>query len=91
VSNMPGPDVPLSLAGTPLAGVYPILPLAPGAPIAVGALGWDGVLSVGVAIDPALIADPSVLAAAMTAVYTELPAGGSARLAPPLVQGGGMA
>jgi diacylglycerol O-acyltransferase len=91
VSNMPGPDVPLSLAGAPLAGVYPILPLAPRAPLAVGALGWDGVLSVGVATDPALIADPAALAAAMTAVYDELRRGSSARLAPPLVHGGGMA
>jgi hypothetical protein len=91
VSNMPGPDVPLSLAGTPLAGVYPILPLAPRAPIAVGALGWDGVLSVGVATDPALIEDASVLAAAMTAVFEELRAGRSARFAPPVAQGGGMA
>ena len=91
VSNMPGPDVPLSLAGAPLAGVYPILPLAPGAPIAVGALGWNGVLSVGVVTDPALIEDVASLTGAMTAVYDELRAGGSARVAPPVVQRGGLA
>lgn len=72
VSNMPGPDVPLSLAGPPLAGVYPILPLAPRVPIAVGALGWDGVLSVGVATDPALIPDAAPLGDAMKAVFDEL-------------------
>jgi diacylglycerol O-acyltransferase len=72
VSNMPGPDVPLSLAGPPLAGVYPILPLAPKVPIAVGALGWDGVLSVGVAVDPALIPDAARLADAMKVIYCEL-------------------
>jgi diacylglycerol O-acyltransferase / wax synthase len=86
VSNMPGPDVPLSLAGAPLAGVYPILPLAPRAPIAVGALGWDGVLSVGVATDPALIADPAPLADAMKVVFDELRGSGSARPAPAVVQ-----
>jgi hypothetical protein len=72
VSNMPGPDVRLSLAGPPLAGVYPILPLAPGVPLAVGALGWDGMLSVGVATDPAFVADPESLADAMKVVYDEL-------------------
>lgn len=91
VSNMPGPDVPLSLAGAPLAGVYPILPLAPRAPLAVGALGWDGVLSVGVACDPALVADAETLGAAMRGVYDELSTAGSGRLAPPVVHGGGMA
>jgi diacylglycerol O-acyltransferase len=78
VSNMPGPDVPLSLAGPPLAGVYPILPLAPRVPIAVGALGWDGVLSIGVATDPALLTDPAPLGDAMRAVFGELRGGTSA-------------
>jgi diacylglycerol O-acyltransferase len=72
VSNMPGPDVQLSLAGPPLAGVYPILPLAPRAPIAVGALGWDGVLSIGVATDPALIPDAAPLGDAMKTIFGEL-------------------
>jgi diacylglycerol O-acyltransferase / wax synthase len=89
VSNMPGPDVRLSLAGPPLAGVYPILPLAPRAPIAVGALGWDGVLGLGVATDPALVEDAAALADAMRATYQALRADGSARLAPPVVQGRG--
>jgi hypothetical protein len=86
VSNMPGPDVPLSLAGPPLAGVYPILPLAPGVPIAVGALGWDGVLSVGVATDPALIADAAPLGDAMKVIFGELTAATSAHPPAPVVE-----
>jgi hypothetical protein len=82
VSNMPGPDVPLHLAGPPLAGVYPILPLAPKVPIAVGALGWDGVLSVGVAVDPALIPEAARLADAMKVIYWELGGESSAHPAP---------
>jgi len=89
VSNMPGPDVPLSLAGVPLAGVYPILPLAPSAPIAVGALGWDGVLSVSLATDPALVADVASLADAMKVVYDELHTGGSVPVASPGLRDGG--
>jgi hypothetical protein len=45
-----------------LAQVYPILPLAPGAPIAVGALSWAGSLGIGLATDPASC-DAEVLAA----------------------------
>ena len=72
VSNMPGPSGRLSLAGGRLVGVYPILPLAPRAPLAVGALGWDGVLSVGVAADPALAPDVDALGEAMAEVFAEL-------------------
>ncbi|OLT30019.1 hypothetical protein BJF79_39905 [Actinomadura sp. CNU-125] len=32
VSSLPGPGGPLRLAGAPLAAVYPVVPLAPGAP-----------------------------------------------------------
>jgi WS/DGAT/MGAT family acyltransferase len=72
VSNMPGPQYPLSLAGPPLAGVFPILPLAPRAPLAVGALGWDGALCVGICVDPALVPDAAALAAAVGTAFAEL-------------------
>jgi len=72
VSNMPGPQSPLSLAGAPLVGVYPILPLAPRAPLAVGALGWDSAMFVGICADPALVPDAVALAAAVGAVFEEL-------------------
>lgn len=56
VSNMPGPTQQLTLAAVPLKRVYPILPLAPGAPLALGALSWTGTLGVGLAGDPELVA-----------------------------------
>jgi hypothetical protein len=86
VSNMPGPAERLSLAGAPLAGVYPILPLAPRAPLAVGALGWDGVLSVGIVVDPALTGDVQAFADAMKVVYDDLLQGGSPGLPAPVLQ-----
>ena len=90
VSNMPGAQEQLSLAGAPLAGAYPILPLAPRAPLAIGALGWDGVLSVGIVVDPVLVPDVSSLADAMKVVYDVLHQGGSAGLTPPGMRSGGV-
>lgn len=72
VSNMPGPQAQLGLAGAPLVEVYPVLPLAPGAPLAVGTLGWAGTLYVGICADPALVADARELAAGMAAAFEEL-------------------
>ncbi|WP_410790043.1 wax ester/triacylglycerol synthase domain-containing protein [Kribbella sp. C-35] len=61
VSNMPGPTQSLSMDGVTIATVYPILPLAPGSPLALGALSWTGSLGIGVATDPATF-DADVLA-----------------------------
>ncbi|MFD7159640.1 wax ester/triacylglycerol synthase domain-containing protein [Kribbella sp. NPDC059898] len=61
VSNMPGPSVPMTFLGVPHHRVYPILPLAPGTPLSVGALSWGGVLGIGLATDPELI-DAAALA-----------------------------
>jgi hypothetical protein len=72
VSNMPGSNRPMRMAGSDMAAVYPILPLAPGAPLVVGALGWDGTLFVGISADPALVADADALGAAILAVLDEL-------------------
>jgi hypothetical protein len=63
VSNMPGPDARLSLAGAPLAEVYPVLPLAPGVPVVLGGLSWDGVLGLGLATAPESYDAGAVLAA----------------------------
>jgi PAP2 superfamily protein/wax ester synthase-like acyl-CoA acyltransferase family protein/uncharacterized protein DUF1298 len=54
VSNMPGPVGERRLAGDRMERVYPVLPLAPGAPLAIGAIGWDGMLFLGVSVDPSL-------------------------------------
>jgi len=72
VSNMPGSNRPMRMAGSDMAAVYPILPLAPGAPLVVGALGWDGTLFVGISADPALVADADALGATIRAVLDEL-------------------
>jgi hypothetical protein len=55
VSNLPGPGDELTLLGRTTSGTYPILPLAPGTPLAMGALTWGRDLGIGLATDPAML------------------------------------
>lgn len=43
------------MLGRPTGGTYPILPLAPGTPLAMGALTWGGDLGIGLATDPSML------------------------------------
>jgi diacylglycerol O-acyltransferase / wax synthase len=72
VSNMVGPTGAYRLAGGYVHWVHPVVPLAPGAPLAVGIIGWDRCLDIGISTDPALGADAHRLATAMVAVIDEL-------------------
>lgn len=72
VSNMPGPEVQLTLAGHRLARVFPILPLAPGSPIAVGALSVTGHLGLGISAHPLFIPDMAAFESAVADVYDDL-------------------
>lgn len=72
VSSLPGPGGPLRLAGAPLAAVYPVVPLAPGAPLAVAALGVSRELCFGVSLDPGLVDDADALTAAIGDVIEDL-------------------
>ncbi|RKS67984.1 uncharacterized protein DUF1298 [Motilibacter peucedani] len=73
VSNMPGADERLALAGAPLLAAFPLVPLAPGTAVGVGALGWDGDFCIGVGTDPGAV-DAGALAAGVAAVLDELAA-----------------
>ncbi|MEV4674082.1 phosphatase PAP2 family protein [Actinomadura sp. NPDC049382] len=72
VSSLPGPDKALRLAGAPLTAVYPIVPLAPGAPLAIAALGVDRELCFGLSVDPGLADDADALMDAVRDVIEEL-------------------
>ncbi|TDD85153.1 bifunctional phosphatase PAP2/O-acyltransferase family protein [Actinomadura rubrisoli] len=72
VSSLPGPDRPMLLTGAPLTEVYPVIPLAPRAPLAVGALGVDRRLCFGVSVDPGLVDDADRLTAAVLDVIHDL-------------------
>ncbi|MCQ0012145.1 WS/DGAT domain-containing protein [Actinomadura madurae] len=83
VSNMPGPPLPMSLAGAPLGDVHPILPLADGVPFAVGALSWNGSLHVSVTAEPRVLPEaarfPDALLRAFERLAAEVGAGSGAQ------------
>ncbi len=57
VSNVPGPEVELSVLGRPLRAVYPAVPVAPGHALSVGALSYLGALHVGLSADADVLGD----------------------------------
>ncbi|TYK46027.1 bifunctional phosphatase PAP2/O-acyltransferase family protein [Actinomadura decatromicini] len=72
VSSLPGPDKQLWLAGAPLTAVFPIVPLAPGAPLAIAGLGVDRDLCFGLSLDPGLTDDADALMDAVRDIIEEL-------------------
>jgi hypothetical protein len=71
-SNMPGPTERLDLAGWSAPRIYPILPLAPGTPIAVGALSIGGHQGFGLSVHPAFVPDVEAFENALVSVYDDL-------------------
>lgn len=69
-SNLPGPPALLTLTGLPVTGVYPILPLGPGAPFALGAMSWGPAYGWGLAADPALL-DAGALMAGVQEIVSD--------------------
>ena len=57
VSNMPGPPIPLYLAGARVDGVYPFGPLLPGSGLNITVLSNMGKLDVGLIGCPSLVPD----------------------------------
>lgn len=62
VSIFPGVRGQHHLLGVPVAEVYPVLALADGVGLAIGAMTWGKSLSVGILADPALVPDVDRLA-----------------------------
>jgi uncharacterized protein DUF1298 len=74
VSVMPGVRRPLYIGGGLIAEVVPVLPLAEGVGVAVGAIGWGRTLGLGLTVDEAVLAGhdlPERMDAAWTALICE--------------------
>jgi hypothetical protein len=76
VSFMPGARGPRTLAGARVRAIYPVLPLAPGVPLTVGAVVADQSLSIGILLDPALGIDRTEVQDATRQAFTRAGAGG---------------
>ncbi len=58
---IPGPTVPLHLAGARVLEVFPVVPLSANEPLGVGALSYAGTLSIGITADADAFPDLDVL------------------------------
>jgi WS/DGAT/MGAT family acyltransferase len=52
VSNVPGPKVPLYVAGARVRSVHPVIPISEGHVVSVGVVSYEGLLHFGVYADP---------------------------------------
>lgn len=72
VSVMPGRRRPVALGDAPITDVYPLLSLADGVGVAVGAINWSSRLGIGFTTDPALAPAAEELASGMREAFAEL-------------------
>lgn len=74
VSNMPGPPIPLYLAGARVTHLYPMGPLFETCGLNITLMSHDGMIDVGVLTCPEMVDDPSRLADSFLAAISELKA-----------------
>jgi WS/DGAT/MGAT family acyltransferase len=72
VTNVPGPQFPLYLAGAKLLGMYPIVPLIPGGGLGVALFSYEGKLCWGFNGDDELVADLSSFVADVQVAFERL-------------------
>lgn len=72
VSNVPGPDVDLFLAGNRLEKVIPVAPIADGSGITFAYLSYKGVMSLGLVVDPELFTHADEFHELITKILREL-------------------
>ncbi|MFK7899049.1 MAG: wax ester/triacylglycerol synthase family O-acyltransferase [Myxococcota bacterium] len=72
VTNVPGPQFPLYLAGTKLLAMYPIVPLVPGGGLGVALFSYEGKLCWGFNADDELVPDLDLFVSDISASFEEL-------------------
>ena len=72
VTNVPGPQFPLYLAGSPMTATYPLVPLWESHGVGVAMFSLMGSVNIGLNTDRDVISDPSRVAAVLLASYEEL-------------------
>ena len=83
---IPGPPLPLYIAGARILEVFPVLPLIANEPLGIGALSYAGALNIGIAADKDTFPDLDVFAAGvreeLEALESSAPSFTSALVAP---------
>ncbi|MGW5361622.1 WS/DGAT/MGAT family O-acyltransferase [Actinopolymorpha pittospori] len=72
VTNVPGPQSPLYVAGNPMVETYPVVPLAKGQALAIGLTSYNGTVCFGLNADRDAMSDLDVLAQCVPDALAEL-------------------
>ncbi|MCW2747215.1 MAG: wax ester/triacylglycerol synthase family O-acyltransferase [Nocardioidaceae bacterium] len=72
ITNVPGPQEPVYMAGQQLEEVYPCLPLSEGRALSIGVTSYHGKVFFGIVADREAIPDADVLAQCIEEALTEL-------------------
>lgn len=72
VTNVPGPQAPRYAAGARMVATYPVPPLLPGHPLAIGVTSYDGCVYYGLTADRDLLPDADVIGQCLREALDEL-------------------
>ncbi|RNL63070.1 wax ester/triacylglycerol synthase family O-acyltransferase [Nocardioides marmoriginsengisoli] len=72
ITNVPGPQFPMFMAGAEMTETYPVPPLQPGFAIAIGVTSYDGGVYYGITADRDILPDVDVLGACVRESLDEL-------------------
>ncbi len=72
ITNVPGPRVPMALAGTEVTGILGWVPCSGNQPLGLCIFSYNGVVNIGIASDAGLIPDPGRLAELIEQAIHEL-------------------
>jgi diacylglycerol O-acyltransferase len=72
ITNVPGPQFPMYLAGARMTETYPVPPLQPGFSLAIGVTSYDGAVYYGITADRDALPDVDVLGQCVVEALDEL-------------------
>ena len=72
VTNVPGPQFPMYLAGSPMLATYPLVPLWQSHGVGIAMFSLNGAIDVGINMDRNLIEDPSAMRLSLQYAFKEM-------------------
>jgi hypothetical protein len=72
ITNVPGPQHPLYIAGAQMASTYPVMPLGPNKALSIGLTSYDGGVYYGLYADRDALPDADVLGQSIVDALQEL-------------------